>query len=199
MDVMAELRRSCPWDAEQTHRSLVPYLIEEIGEVVDAIEAGDSADMQEELGDLLLQVYFHAEIANETGQFDIDQVAEGICDKLIRRHPHVFTDAGLPEDLHATWEAQKRAEKGRTSALDGIATSMDPLSRGAKVISRARRHGVLPSMPTVPITQAELGTELLALLMRADESGIDAGQATRDAVRELERQVGAIEASRREG
>ena len=92
-EVMARLRVECPWDATQTHASLLPHLIEEAGEVVDAVETGTSEDLEEELGDLLLQVYFHARIAEDEGRFDVEDVARGIADKLIRRHPYVFADA----------------------------------------------------------------------------------------------------------
>ena len=94
--VMAELRLKCPWDAEQTHRSLLNHLIEEACEVVDAVETGNDVELQEELGDLLLQVYFHARIAEDEGRFTLDDVAAGIADKLIRRHPHVFADEDVP-------------------------------------------------------------------------------------------------------
>ena len=128
-EVMARLRVECPWDATQTHASLLPHLIEEAGEVVDAVETGTSEDLEEELGDLLLQVYFHARIAEDEGRFDVEDVARGIADKLIRRHPYVFADAEVPADLRATWEQRKRAEKGRSSSLDGIADARAQLLR----------------------------------------------------------------------
>ena len=109
--VMHALRTGCPWDAEQTHLSLVHYLVEETCEVIEAIEAGTDADLVEELGDLLLQVLFHAEIASETGRFDIEDVATRIADKLIARHPYVFSDATVPDDLTASWEQKKAIEK----------------------------------------------------------------------------------------
>lgn len=117
--VMHRLRTGCPWDAEQTHLSLVRYLVEETLEVVEAIEAGDDDQLSEELGDLLLQVVFHAEIAAETGRFDIEDVAGRIADKLIARHPYVFADAEVPGDLVSSWERNKALEKRRSSALDG--------------------------------------------------------------------------------
>ena len=122
--VMARLRDECPWDRSQTHRSLVTYLVEETGEVVDAIEAGTDDDLVEELGDLLLQVVFHARIAEEEGVFNIDEVVGGIVAKLVTRHPYVFSDEDVPEDLDAAWEARKAAAKGRTSSLDGNAHSL---------------------------------------------------------------------------
>ncbi|OYO03093.1 XTP/dITP diphosphohydrolase [Propionibacteriaceae bacterium ES.041] len=187
--VMARLRVDCPWDARQTHRSLVHYLIEETGEVVDAIEAGDDTDLREELGDLLLQVVFHAAIAAEQQRFDIDDVARGIGDKLVGRHPWVFADTGVPDDLNATWEAGKKAEKGRTSSLDGIPTALSALARADKVMSRSASHGVPLDLPEEPITADEVGAQALALVSRARASGIDAEQAVRDALRGLEDEV----------
>ncbi|MCB0922897.1 MAG: MazG family protein, partial [Actinobacteria bacterium] len=135
---MHRLRSGCPWDAGQTHASLVRYLVEETLEVVEAIEAGDDDHLAEELGDLLLQVVFHAEIAAETGRFDIEDVARRIADKLVARHPYVFSDAEVPEDLVGSWERAKAAEKARSSALEGIPERLSALTRAHKVIVRAR-------------------------------------------------------------
>lgn len=187
--VMHALRQGCPWDREQTHRSLLHYLVEEACELVDAVEHGDAEDRCEELGDLLLQVVFHAEIAAETGDFTIVDVARGISDKLVRRHPYVFTDAEVPADLDVTWEQRKRAEKGRTSSLDGIPERLSALARAQKVVSRARSHQVPVELPTEPIAAMELGEELMALVARAQASGIDVEQAARDALHELESRV----------
>src|SRR6185436_7309802 len=111
--VMGRLRRECPWDAEQTHESLVEYLIEETCEVVEAIENGDQDHLREELGDLLLQVIFHSEIASEAEDgFTVEEVAGGIADKLISRHPYVFATDRVPDDLNFTWEQRKATEKG---------------------------------------------------------------------------------------
>ncbi len=193
-EVMAILRRRCPWDAEQTHRSLVQYLIEETGELVEAIETGDHDHLAEELGDVLLQVYFHAEIAAESPDgFDIDDVATGVADKLVRRHPHVFGDEGVPTDLHGTWEQRKAAEKGRTSVLEGIPEQLSALARAGKIISRARSRQVAVELPDEPIDAAELGREIVALVARGQASGIDPDQAVRDAIRELERGVRSAE------
>ncbi|WP_142094288.1 MazG family protein [Propioniferax innocua] len=190
---MTRLRVECPWDAKQTHRSLVRYLVEETGEVVDAIEAGTDADLREELGDLLLQVYFHAEIARTEGRFDIDDVARGITDKLVERHPYVFSDDEVPDDLNATWEERKRREKGRTSSLDGIPHQVSAMTRAAKVVSRARSHRVPVELADEPITAEEIGAEALTLVERAHASGVDPEQALRDALRELEASVQAAE------
>lgn len=192
-EVMTRLRVECPWDAEQTHRSLVRYLVEETGEVVDAIEVGADTDLREELGDLLLQVYFHAEIARTEGRFDIDDVARGITDKLVDRHPYVFSDDEVPDDLNATWEERKRRAKGRTSSLDGIPHQVSAMTRAAKVISRARSHRVPVELSDEPITAEEVGAEALRLVERAHASGVDPEQALRDALRELEASVQAAE------
>ncbi|MFV0407968.1 MAG: MazG family protein [Propioniciclava sp.] len=186
---MHTLRSGCPWDAQQTHETLVTYLIEETAEVVEAIETGDDALLSEELGDLLLQVVFHAEIAAEQERFTLDDVADRIADKLIRRHPHVFAAESPPADLHQSWEARKRAEKGRTSALDGIPAPLDTVARAAKVITRSRLHGVATGLPESPITAAEVGQEMLALIGRAQASGVDPDQATRAALRDLEQHL----------
>ncbi|MGD8215148.1 MazG family protein [Aestuariimicrobium sp. Y1814] len=196
--VMHRLRRECPWDAKQTHRSLVTYLVEETGEVVDAIETGDDADLREELGDLLLQVYFHAEIADQEGRFTLDDVAAGIADKLVARHPYVFGADEVPEDPTRTWEARKRLEKGRTSALDGIADSLSVLARATKVASRTRNHHVPIDLPDDPVTAEEVGEGILELVLRAHAQGIDADQAGREALRALEARVRAAEASSEE-
>lgn len=191
--VMVDLRAKCPWDAEQTHRSLLNHLIEEACEVVDAVEVGDDTELQEELGDLLLQVYFHSRIAEEEGRFSLDDVARGISDKLIRRHPHVFSDEDVPADMWQSWEERKRAEKGRTSALEGIAESLSVIGRAHKVISRSRSHGVAVDLPDEPITEAEVGQQIIALVSRAQAAGIDADAAARRALRELEAQITASE------
>ncbi|OYO18104.1 nucleoside triphosphate pyrophosphohydrolase [Enemella dayhoffiae] len=192
--VMQRLRVECPWDARQTHRSLVHYLVEETCEVVEAIEAGDDTDLREELGDLLLQVVFHATIAAQEGRFDVDEVARGVADKLVARHPWVFSDQGVPDDLNATWEAGKRAEKGRTSSLDGIPERLSALARADKVIARTASHGVPLDLPSELITAEQVGVEVLALVSRARASGIDAEQAVRDALRSVEEDVRRREA-----
>ena len=188
-EVMARLRVECPWDREQTHQSLLTHLVEEACEVVDAVEQGTDADLLEELGDLLLQVYFHAQIAEDEGRFTLDDVARGIADKLIRRHPHVFGGGEVPENLRQTWEQSKRQEKGRTSSLDGIAQSMSSLARTQKVISRARSHQVAVELPDEAITASETGEQIRALVARAQASGIDADAAVRAALRELEDRI----------
>jgi len=187
--VMHALRAGCPWDREQTHASLLHYLVEEAAEVVDAVETGTDDDLREELGDLLLQIAFHSEIASERDAFTIDDVARGISDKLIARHPHVFAGEEAPEDLNAVWEQRKKAEKKRESSLDGIPVSLPVLARANKVISRARSHDVPIDLPTEPIDMATVGAELLALASRAQASGIDPEQALRAALRNLESSI----------
>ncbi|MDO5066056.1 MAG: MazG family protein [Propionibacteriaceae bacterium] len=188
-EVTDTLRVQCPWDARQTHRSLLPHLVEETCEVVDAVLSGSDAELREELGDLLLQVYFHARIAEDEGRFDLDDVAAGIADKLISRHTWVFGSEEVPDDLRATWEQRKRAEKGRTSSLEGIAQSLSSLSRTQKVISRARAHAVAVELPEEPITAEEVGQQVQALVARAQASGIDADVAVREALRDLEARI----------
>uniref|UniRef100_UPI0020286ED7 MazG family protein n=1 Tax=Actinotalea sp. C106 TaxID=2908644 RepID=UPI0020286ED7 len=149
----------CPWDAEQTHASLVPYAIEEVHEVVEAIESGDRADLREELGDLLLQVVFHARVAQEhpAEPFGIAEVAAGITAKLRRRHPHVFEveepgrggSGEAPvgsEDQHARWERIKKTEKNRASVLDGIPAGLPALARAQKVLGRADLAGLVAGL-----------------------------------------------------
>lgn len=190
------LRQRCPWDAQQTHRSLVPYLVEETCETVEAIESGNPVDLREELGDLLLQVVFHAAIAGEspTG-FTFEEVAAGVADKLVARHPHVFADEELPADPHGVWEQRKAVEKGRRSALEGIPEQLSALSRAQKILHRARSRAVPLNRPTDPIGAEELGEALLTLVVRASASGLDAEQTARDAVRRLEKQVRTAETS----
>ena len=192
--VMTRLRSDCPWDAQQSHRSLVQYLVEETAETVEAIETGDADLLREELGDLLLQVLFHAEIAAERPDgFDLEDVARGIADKLIARHPYVFAAGDVPSDLNYSWEQRKAVEKGRRSVLDGIPEQLSALARANKIISRVRSRRVGVDLPDQPVTAQQVGAEILALAARAEAAGIDPDQAVRDAVRGLERQVVAAE------
>jgi len=194
--LMARLRRDCPWDAEQTPRSLVKHLIEETAETVDAIEAGTDADLVEELGDVLLQVVFHAEIAREEGRFDIDGVADALIDKLIARHPWVFGDAQAPGDMMATWEGAKKAAKHRASNLDGIADALPSLARAAKVATRLRDNHIGAAFKMLPATgdgsdcpDGAFGQRLLALVAESVQAGVDPDQALRDATRAWEQRV----------
>jgi XTP/dITP diphosphohydrolase len=190
VSVVARLRLECPWDAQQTHRSLAQYLVEETAETIEAIESGDQDHLREELGDLLLQVLFHAEIASEQAEgFTVEEVAEGIADKLVSRHPYVFATAEVPVDLHYTWEQRKAAEKGRTSALQGIPEQLSALARANKIISRVRSRRLELVLPDDPTTAEEVGAQILALAARAQAAGVDPEQALRDAVRGLEARV----------
>jgi XTP/dITP diphosphohydrolase len=194
--VMSALRRGCPWDAQQTHESLVQYLIEETAETVEAIEVGDADHLREELGDLLLQVVFHAEIeAERKGGFGLEDTARAVADKLIARHPYVFAAEEVPADLHGSWERRKAAEKGRRSVLEGIPEQLSALARANRIVARVRSRAVPVSLPEAPITEADLGAELLALAARAQAGGIDPDQALRAAVRELEARVLAAESA----
>ena len=196
IDVMATLRQRCPWDAQQTHRSLVQYLVEETAETIEAIESENQDNLREELGDLLLQVIFHAEIAAEREDgFSLEEVAAGTADKLIARHPYVFATEETPTDLHFSWEQRKAAEKGRTSVLDGIPDQLSSVARANKIISRARSRRVAVALPTDPIDEDDLGHQVLALVARAQANGIDPDQAVRAAVRGLEVSVRVSEAS----
>jgi XTP/dITP diphosphohydrolase len=198
VEVMARLRSGCPWDAQQTHRSLVQYLIEETAETVEAIETDDGELLREELGDLLLQVIFHAEIAGEQpGGFDIEEVARGIADKLVARHPYVFASGEMPSDLNFTWEQGKAAEKGRSSVLQGIPDQLSALARANKIISRSRSSRVDLELPDEAISADQAGEDIVALVARAQACGIDPDQAVRDAVRRLERQVAEAESTAR--
>lgn len=178
--VMDRLRSECPWDQEQTHRSLAKYLLEEAYETLEAIDTGDNEHLQEELGDLLLQVYFHARIASEDPDsgFTIDDVAGGIVDKLVYRHPHVF--AGLEvsgaEEVNANWETLKAAEKKRSSPLEGIPLALPALTLADKVLGRLDHE---------PPAGEDFGARLLTLVAEARKAGIDPEQALRDAVRRL--------------
>lgn len=211
--VMDRLRSpgGCPWDAAQTHASLLPYLLEEAYETVEAVEAADRGALREELGDLLLQVVFHARIAAEDPDdpWDIDDVASGIVDKLVSRHPHVFAgdSAATPAEVEANWEMLKRAEKGRTSAVDGVPLAQPALALAAKLASRAERLSVAPSLDALvdpkalnllpserPRTERELGDLLLLLVDRARRDGLDAEAALRGSARRYAAAVRRMEA-----
>jgi XTP/dITP diphosphohydrolase len=197
VEVMDRLRSpgGCPWDARQTHRSLVEYLVEEAYETVEAIEIGDDPGLCEELGDLLLQIVFHARIAQESeSPWDIDDVADAIVTKLMARHPHVFGDAtaDTAEQVEVNWHALKAKEKGRGSVTDGIPESLPALVRASKVLARSAAHD-LPLLPeqaaadtTVKNVQTEeqFGALLLALVSAARARNWDAEAALRQAVRE---------------
>ena len=199
--VMARLRGpgGCLWDAEQTHASLVRYLIEETAELVEAIETGDPVAMREELGDVLYQVLFHADLAAATeGEgFGIEDVARDTAAKMVGRHPHVFGDqeAADADAVVEVWEAQKRLEKAdRTSVLDGVPMQMPSLLLAEKLLGRAGRAGVRvePSVE-VPGDEEALGEALLETVAAASARGLDAERALRAALRRLETRIRAAE------
>ena len=183
LEVMRRLRAECAWKRGQTHRSLARYLLEETHETLEAIDSGDSEHLREELGDLLLQVYFHAVIAEETGAFTIDDVAGDIVEKMRRRNPHVFGSAegGDAAEINEVWESIKAQEKARTSVTDGIPPTLPALLYADKVLDRLERASGEP----VEVSGTDLGDRLLALVAEARSSGTDPEQALRDAVRHL--------------
>ncbi|GAA1166179.1 MazG family protein [Nocardioides aquiterrae] len=182
LEVMRRLRAECAWKAGQTHRSLARYLLEETHETLEAIDTGDAGHLREELGDLLLQVYFHAVIAEESGEFTLDDVATDIVAKMVRRNPHVFGagEGGTPEQINEVWESIKREEKRRTSVTEGLPPGLPALLYADKVLDRLQREG----RPAEPAGDG-VGDRLLALVAEARDQGVDAEQALRDAVRRL--------------
>ena len=224
VQVMDTLRVNCPWDRRQTHATLAPHLLEETYEALDALTGGDPAALQEELGDVLLQVVFHARIAQErtdgTG-YTIDDVAAGITDKLKRRHPHVFGDVAVtgPDEVKRNWDSIKAAERaakaggGPVSALDGVPMSQPALSLAAQLLRRAQRAGAPPELTdavaaagdgpdadadadaaAVAGPASELGQELLELVARAQAAGLDPELELRAAARAYADRVRAWEA-----
>ena len=201
VEVMDRLRSpgGCAWDAEQTHQSLIKYLLEESYEFIDAIESDDRNGMREELGDVLLQVYFHSRIAQDhpTEPFSIDDVAGAIADKLVSRHPHVF--AGLEvsgtEEIIENWEAIKAKEKGRTSAIEGVAMSQPALPLMSKLIYRADKYGTPLTIPKYEsksaATEESVGEALASVIAWAYAHEIDPELAlraqARRAIEEIER------------
>ena len=226
--VMDTLRVSCPWDARQTHESLAPHLLEECYEALDALESGDPAALRDELGDVLLQVVFHARIAAEatdgTG-YTIDDVAEGIVAKLIRRHPHVFADVTVsgPEEVKQNWDAIKAAERAEAggapgSVLDTVPFGQPALSLAGQLQRRAERAGAPADLAGLPVTPSgsaggasageadgpaggqavsAIGAELFALVARAREAGLDPELELRAAARAYRARVRAWELSER--
>jgi XTP/dITP diphosphohydrolase len=191
LEVMRQLRAECSWKREQTHRSLARYLLEETHETLEAIDTGDVAHLREELGDLLLQVYFHAVIAEENGEFTLDDVAGDIIDKMRRRNPHVFappgqerTPAGDAASVNEVWESIKATEKARDSVLDGLPPALPALLYADKVLDRLHADPSLIDDGSAAYT-GDIGDRLLAIVAEARESGVDPEQALRDAVRRL--------------
>jgi ATP diphosphatase len=215
--IMARLRdpeRGCPWDVEQSFATIAPHTIEEAYEVDDAIRRGDLEALREELGDLLLQVVFHAQMASEQGVFDFDAVAKSLADKLVRRHPHVFGDATVSDaaDQTRAWEALKAEERAakRTggaapSALEGVALGLPALLRAQKLVRRAARADLAVAPRDVDAafaahraapSDATLGALLLALCAEASDAGFDAERALREAAARFEAAAREAEAKR---
>ena len=204
LEVMASLRSpgGCPWDREQDHMTLRTHAVEEVYELMDAIEAGDDHEMAEELGDLLLQVVFHCQLARERGAFDFEQVAQRITDKLLRRHPHVFGDVKVKnvDEVWANWEQIKHAEKhgtkhARPSALDGIPRHLPALARAEKLVKKARKAKLFQP-PTISRawTKTELGQLLFGITAHAQAQGWSAEELLRAEVKRRERQLRKQEA-----
>ena len=199
VEVMDRLRSpgGCPWDAEQTHESLIKYLLEESYEFIDAIETDDRDGLREELGDVLLQVYFHSRIAQDhpTDPFSIEDVARGIADKLISRHPHVFENLEVSgtDEIIDNWEAIKAKEKGRTSAIDGIAMSQPALPLVSKILYRAEKYDVELDVQdfesTEFATDEAVGEALASVIAWAHRNGIDPENALRAQARKMIAQI----------
>lgn len=226
LTVMAKLRspEGCPWDREQDHMTLRTHAVEEVYELMDAIEAGDDHEMAEELGDLLLQVVFHCQLANERGAFDFEQVARRITDKLLRRHPHVFGDVKVKDvdEVWANWEKIKQAEKhgtkhARPSALDGIPKHLPALARAEKLVKKARKANLFADAPVAADvrrrkaasngksassprrlrpSRRQLAEELFVLAAHAQSQGWSAEELLREEVKRRELGLRKSEAKR---
>lgn len=199
LKVMAKLRspKGCPWDREQDHMTLRWHAVEEVYELIDAIESRDDHELEEELGDLLLQVVFHCQLAKERGVFDFDKVARRITEKLIRRHPHVFgtTKVKDVDEVWANWEKIKRAEKhgtrhARASALDGIPRHLPALLRAEKLVKKARKAKVLADgkQTNGALTKKQLAEKLFVLAQFAQEQGWSAEDLLRSEIQKRERE-----------
>ncbi len=193
VQVMDQLRSpgGCPWDAEQTHQSLANYLLEETYEALEAMDSGDLVDLREELGDLLLQIVFHARIAQEQDKnFDLNSIAQGVVDKLIRRHPHVFDglEINSTEELEVNWANIKSSEKSRESVTDGVPIAMPALQLATQLSYRARDNEIKSVSPDLVLAVSELVGEvspeaiaqiLLATVELARSADLDAESVLR--------------------
>jgi len=199
LKVMARLRSptGCPWDREQDHQTLRRHAIEEVYELIDAIEAGDDHEMAEELGDLLLQVVFHCQMAKERGAFDFEKVARHLVDKLVRRHPHVFGNTKVEDvdEVWANWEKIKHSEKKgtrheRPSALDGIPKHLPALLRAEKLVKKARKaHLLTDGKPRRNTNKSALAKHLFALAQEAQRHGWSAEELLCDEIKRREREL----------
>lgn len=205
IETMATLRsdQGCAWDREQDHHSLIPFLIEEVHELIDAIESGSPEEMKEELGDVLYQLLFHADIARATPAegFGIDDVAQVTDEKMRRRHPHVFGDVTVSgvSDITDNWREIKKTEKPeRESALDGVPRSLSGLARAEAVLHRAEREGLtLGPHREVELPESDFGDWLLAVIQTARAQGLSPERELREALRVAEQQIRAEESARR--
>jgi XTP/dITP diphosphohydrolase len=214
-EVMDQLRSpgGCAWDEKQTHESLVQYLVEETFETVDAIDSGDRDHLLEELGDLLLQVFFHSRIAEEyeQGAFNIDDVAHGISDKLVRRHPHVFpdengnvTDAADAAMVEAQWQTLKNAEKSRVSVTDGVPMSLPAFTQINKLLQRSENGGLTAPInsdaaaiaKTIVESEVPIGDVVIALVHEMRQQKIDADLHLRESVKSLRQSIVNAELSK---
>lgn len=206
LEVMSALRApdGCPWDREQDHRSLRWHAVEEVYELLDAIEAGDEPEMVEELGDLLLQVVFHAQLGSERGAFDFERVCQELADKLVRRHPHVFGDVKVRDvdQVWANWEKIKRAEKAgsareRRSALDGVPRRMPGLMRAQKLLKKGGKAGLVePAKASGRVGADAVGRRLFELAALCQAKGWSAEELLRTETRRRERAMRQEEARR---
>ena len=190
----------CAWDREQTHGSLVRYLLEETYELVDAIEAGDDEGLKEELGDVLYQVVFHSDIAAEQGRFTLEDVAANMTAKMVSRHPHVFGDSpqlGSGDEVAARWDDLKKADKPeRTSVLDGVPQAMPSLLLADKLLGKAEKLDVTVTQAGEWPDEDALGDQLLSIVAAAKEQGMDAERALRGALRRLQGDLRSAESAR---
>ena len=207
LKVMARLRApdGCPWDREQDHKTIRMNAVEEVYELLDAIESEDDAEMEEELGDLLLQVVFHAQMAKERDAFDFEKVARNISDKLVRRHPHVFGNANVKDvdGVWTQWDAIKQTEKvgtanERRSAFDGIPRHLPALMRAHDMVKTARKHGLL-SKGRKSQSKENLGHQLYQLAQRAQASGWQSEELLRAETARQEKILRQKEKARQKG
>lgn len=206
LEVMARLRspRGCPWDREQDHMTLRRHAIEEVYELIDAIEAGDDHEMAEELGDLLLQVVFHCQLAKERSAFNFEKVCRLIVDKLIRRHPHVFGSLKVKnvDEVWANWEKIKHAEKhgtchARPSALDGIPKHLPALMRAEKLVKKAHKAGLAKAKANGRLKKSGVGSALFDLTIYAQAHGWSAEELLCDEIKKHEKRWRRLEAKRK--
>jgi MazG family protein len=206
LKIMVKLRSptGCPWDREQDHMSLRYHAVEEVYEMIDAIEAGDDHELMEELGDLLLQVVFHSQLAKERKAFTFEKVVQTINEKLLRRHPHVFGDVKVKnvDEVWANWERIKHAEKKgthleRPSALDGIPKHLPALARAEKLVKKARKHGLMEKKSAGRVTKKTISEQLFELASAAQSKGWSAEDLLREEIQRRESKLKKEEARRR--